>query len=95
MANEHDDDLDPPQFVMTQKDSEEVAQDLLPSPNLDLDDLAEGTILPRSDADDVQTLAVQVLEGKWGSSEIWQVRRLRKAGHDVGAVMAEVKTLCS
>ncbi len=88
---DQDQDLDPPQFVITQKD----AEDLLPSENLDPDLLAEGTLLPRSDADDVQTLASQVLQGRWGNTESWQIRRLKKAGHNARAVLAEVKNLSS
>lgn len=96
MVAKNDDDLDPPEFVMTQKEDVEPTEEekeLLPSENLDPDLLAEGTLLPMSDANDVQTLANQVLQGRWGSTESWQRRNLNKAGHSARAVLAEVKNL--
>ena len=45
------------------------------------------------EAPGIDSLAIEVLEGKWGASTAGQVNRLRKAGHNASAVMAEVAKL--
>lgn len=87
MAKEHEDDVEPPEFVM----SSEEERILLPSENLDPELLAEGTILSA----DVEGAALRVIGGEFGSSETAQRRKLIRAGFKPGAVMAEVKRLSS
>lgn len=79
MPKTHDDDFDPPEFVM----SKEEKQILLPQ-----DDLTHtlGDSM-------TEQLALEVLDGKWGSSPTFQRRNLIKAGRDARAVMEEVKHL--
>lgn len=78
--DEQQDVSDAPLVVMTVKDAEK--------------DDAETVVLAPPNSD-VQTIALEVLEGRWGQTYTTQVRKLRKQKQDVNAIMAEVRNLSS